>query len=217
MEYDAALFDLDGTLLDTIEDLTDAMNAALAELGCPPCTVKECNFLVGAGVGHFARDALPEDRRDEETVSRCVQLMRTDYAGRWQTQTRLYDGIVAMLSDLGERGLRLGVLSNKPDNFTREMVAHFLPDTNFEAVLGAMDGSPKKPDPTVALHIAADMGIAPERFLYLGDTDIDMQTANGARMYPVGVTWGFRPREELIANGARTLVDHPSELLKLFG
>lgn len=215
MRYKAVLFDLDGTLLDTIEDLTAAMNAALKELDCPPRTVDECNFLVGAGLDNFARRALPESRRDERTIARCMSLMRKDYAGRWTTKTVAYDGIDRLLAGLGERGARFAVLSNKPHDFTRAMVAHFFGETGFEAVLGVRDGIPPKPDPTAARGIADDLRIAPGEFLYLGDTDIDMQTANAAGMYAVGATWGFRPREELIANGAKAIIDRPIELLPL--
>lgn len=215
MRYRAALFDLDGTLLDTIEDLAESMNVALGQLGCPPRSVSQCRFLVGAGVEHFARSALPEDRRDRQTVVECVRLMRTDYAERWMSRTRVYDGIEEMLASLGERGLSLAVLSNKPHQFTVEMVEHFLGDFRFEAVYGARDDVPPKPDPAAAIEIARELDVRPGEFVYLGDTDIDMQTANAAGMFSVGVTWGFRPRAELVDNGAKLLVEHPTELIAL--
>ena len=120
-----------------------------------------------------------------------------------------------MLAGLTERGLRLAVLSNKPESFTREMVAHFLGEFSFEIVRGARDGVPLKPDPTAALEIAGQMNTPPEQFLYIGDTDTDMKTAVGAGMFAVGVLWGFRPQAELVAAGAAATIAHPSELLKL--
>ena len=120
--------------------------------------------------------------------------------------------LVVLLGGLAAGGIKLSVLSNKPDGFTREMVAHFLGEFDFEIVRGAMDGVPLKPDPSSALRIAADMGLSPERILYLGDTGTDMKTAVGAGMYAVGCTWGFRAADELIANGADAIISHPSEL-----
>jgi len=217
MKYRAVVFDLDGTLLDTIEDLTDSINAALAALGAPARTAEECKRFVGDGVESFARCALPEGRRDQATISRCVELTRADYAGRWKSKTRAYDGITEMLGALAAAGMPMAVLSNKPDDFTRRMVAHFFGQEMFRVVRGARQGAPRKPDPTGALEIASQLQIAPGSFAYLGDTNTDMQTANAAGMFAVGATWGFRPAEELTANGAKALVDRPRQLLALLG
>ena len=178
MTYRAVLFDLDGTLLDTIGDLADAMNAALGELGCRQRTLAECRFFVGDGLVTYARRALPEGRRDAQTIEQCCEAFRARYAECWDVKTRPFEGIGELLTDLTRRGLAMTVLSNKPDDFTRMMVQ-------------------------------------PGEFLYLGDTNTDMQTANAAGMYAVGATWGFRPAGELADNGARALIDHPADLLKL--
>lgn len=215
MKYDAVVFDLDGTLLDTIEDLTDSMNQSLAELNCPPCSIADCKFYVGNGVREFARQALPETRRDEKTLSRCVEIMRNHYARNWANKTAPYEGIGEMLSGLLRAGLKLTVLSNKPDDFTQLMVSHFFADVPFEIVLGARKGIPHKPDPAGAIEIAERLGLPPRRCLYLGDTNTDMNTANGAGMYAVGALWGFRPAEELRESGAKVLIEHPTDLLKL--
>ena len=215
MDYQAVLFDLDGTLLDTIEDLAEAMNVALAALNCPPRTVDECRFFVGDGVESFARRSLPPERRDAQSVRGCVERMQADYTTRWTAKTRPYDGVGELLNGLSDRGLATAVLSNKPDEFTRKMVGHFLPEGRFRMVLGAREGVPKKPDPSAAIEIASQLAIAPSSFLYLGDTDTDMRTAIAAGMFAVGATWGFRPREELTANGARMLIDRPEQLLTL--
>jgi len=215
MKYRAVVFDLDGTLLDTIEDLTDSMNVALEALGAPARTPEECKLFVGDGMENYARRALPEGRRDQAAISRCIELIRADYAGRWTSKTRPYEGIVEMLSALDAAELPMAVLSNKPDDFTRRMVAHFFGRQRFRAVRGARDDVPKKPDPAGAMEIASQLGIPPGGFLYLGDTNTDMRTANAAGMFAVGATWGFRPAEELTANGAEALIDRPRQLLTL--
>ena len=215
MTYQAVLFDLDGTLLDTVEDLGNAMNAALGQLGCPARALAEYKRFVGDGLRMFATRALPDDRRDEATLERCCRIFRDAYAGCWNVKTRAYDGVNDLLDALTERGLALAVLSNKPDEFTRMMVRAMLTDWPFAQVRGVRADGVRKPDPAGALEIADGLGIVPAAFLYLGDTDTDMQTARAARMVPVGATWGFRPASELTAHGARALIDHPLELLDL--
>ncbi len=215
MKYKAVLFDLDGTLLDTIDDLADSMNAALAANGLPTRPdVEEHKYFVGDGVRNYVLRALPEDKRDDEDlITRVTVDYRSAFAVGWRNKTHSYDGVTEMLNALAARGLALSVLSNKPDDTTRETVAHFLANVPFEIVLGATDEAPGKPDPTTALAIAEEMGIAPAEFAYLGDTNTDMQTAVAAGMHPIGALWGFRPAEELTANGAKTLINHPMELL----
>jgi len=214
MNIRAVLFDLDGTLLDTIEDLTEAMNAALSELGYPGHGVSECKTLVGEGIDHFARSALPSSESGKEaTVARLVELMGAEYARRWQTKTRPYDGIPTLLDELAARKLTLAVLSNKADDFTKMMVAYFFPGTEFAAVVGAREGQARKPDPAPALEISALMGVPPDETIFLGDTRTDMETARRAGMIPIGALWGFRTAGELLENGARYLIRRPAELL----
>jgi phosphoglycolate phosphatase len=212
MPIQAILFDLDGTLLDTIEDLTDAMNEALAAFGCPPRTVAECKVFVGDGAENFILRSLPEGRRDRETLAKVAPLYREAYGENWAVKTRAYEGIPELLDALAARGLKTAVLSNKPDDFTRLMVQQLLPRWRFGAVVGARDNWPHKPDPAAALDIAKALGVAPARFLYLGDTNTDMRTAVAAGMFPVGALWGFRTAEELLASGARVLVAKPQDV-----
>jgi len=215
MTYQAVLFDLDGTLLDTIADLADAMNAALAELSLPPRELAECKFFVGDGLRSYALRSLPEQARDEATLERCCELFRAAYAKNWHVKTRPFEGIGELLDGLTARGLTMTVLSNKPDDMTRLMVGEMLGRWQFAAVRGVAADGLKKPDPAGALAIAKRLGVSPAAFLYLGDTNTDMQTANAAGMYAVGATWGFRPADELAAHGAKVLIDHPTELLGL--
>jgi len=217
MEFHAVLFDLDGTLLDTIDDLADSMNAALAARGFAPRSVQECKRFVGDGVERFAARALPEEHRDEATIAAVVAVYRREYERRWADKTRPYEGMGELLDELSRRGLPSAVLSNKPDDFTRLMVAQLLGRWTFASVRGARKGEALKPSPQTALSIAADLGIAPAEFLYVGDTNTDMQTANAAGMYAVGALWGFRTAEELTVNGAKTLIAQPMELLDLLG
>lgn len=214
--YKAVLFDLDGTLLDTIDDLADCMNAALRECGLPEHpNVEEHKYFVGDGVRNYILRVLPEGRRgDEELIARVAAVYRRNYAAGWKVKTRPYEGIVEMLDGLRGRGLRLAVLSNKPDEFSKATVAAFFRPGQFEIVAGALGDLPVKPDPAAALAIARQMNLAPADFLYLGDTATDMKTAVAAGMFAVGALWGFRKAEELTASGAKVLIKHPSELLR---
>jgi len=215
MRFRAVLFDLDGTLLDTIEDLTDSMNAVLNLLGFPGHGVEDCKRFVGDGMEVFARRALPENHSDEATVANCVAAMREEYRKRWAQKTRPYNGIPELLDALAARNLRMAILSNKPDDSTKAMVSELLPRWSFDPVAGALPTVPKKPDPTMAIAIAKQLDIPVEEFLYLGDTATDMKTARAAEMFPVGALWGFRAASELRAGGAEVLVGHPTDVLQL--
>jgi phosphoglycolate phosphatase len=216
MAFQAVLFDLDGTLMDTIEDLAGAMNVALAAFGFPACSVAQCKYFVGDGVRNFVIRALPEDKRgDSELIAKVSKIYRDAYDKGWAVKTRPFDGIPELLDGLAARGLKMVVFTNKPDDVAKLMVAKLLPDYHFDDVVGAREGKPHKPDPTVPLELAGKLGVPPAQFVYIGDTNTDMQTANAAGMFPVGALWGFRTADELKANGAKVLIAHPTELLKL--
>lgn len=217
MPYRAVLFDLDGTLLNTLEDLADSTNTALAALAFPPHPVDAYRTFVGDGIRNLALRALPEGQRDDATVERCIDLTRAEYGRRWDARTRPYPGVPEMLDALVRLGVQMAILSNKPDAATREVVAKLLPRWQFDVVRGAREGVPLKPDPDPALEVARDLGAAPADVLYLGDTNTDMQTARAAGMRAVGALWGFRTAEELQAAGARDLVARPEGLLELLG
>lgn len=213
----AAIFDLDGTLLDTLEDLGDCMNRVLERHGYPPHPVRAYRFFVGDGFESLVRRSLPESRRQEAEIRSLDREARAEYAEHWADKTRPYDGIPELLEALSRRGIRLAILSNKPHDFTRRIAAHYFPDGLFEHVIGSREGRPRKPDPAAALEIADAWGLPPEQIQYLGDTDTDMQTGRRAGMFTVGVLWGFRPREELLEHGAQALVAAPAEIQRLFG
>ena len=207
------IFDLDGTLLDTLEDLGDATNRALSRMGFPAHGMSAYNHFLGGGVVPLVTRALPAEARDEETIARGVALMQEEYSDHWAVKTRPYPGIEALLDELVRRGIGLAILSNKPDKYTRVISEHYLSGWPFAIVRGAKSDVPKKPDPTAALAIAAALGVPASRCVFVGDTSIDVETARAAEMTPVGVTWGFRGRDELASAGARLIIDRPDELL----
>ena len=212
---DAVLFDLDGTLLDTLEDLAQSMNAVLVGRGFPPHERDAYKLFVGDGLEMLVRRALPAARVDDEQVRGAMEAMLERYAEHWDRTTRPYPGIPELLDELTGRNLRLAVLSNKRHDFTCRLVKYILSQWRFDPVRGARDGVPKKPDPTAALAIADELGIRPSRWIYLGDTGIDMRTAGAAGMVSVGVTWGFRDRDELARAGAQHIIDRPEQALEL--
>ena len=213
MNFKAVIFDLDGTLLNTLEDLADATNMVLRNLGYRGHDLQAYKYFVGNGIEPLVKRALPESQRNEENLHRCVELMKSEYARRWTNKSRPYPGIPELLERFITSGYQLNILSNKADEATQPIVAELLSRWRFNTVLGATAATPKKPDPTTALGIAEQCGIAPRQTLFLGDTSIDMQTARACGMYGIGVLWGFRPAEELIAGGARMLIHAPQDLL----
>ena len=218
MKFRAVIFDLDGTLLDTIEDLTDSMNAALARMGFPAKTVEECKALVGDGLATFIRRSLPPScAGDLEAARKLREGVRAEYRLRNASKTRPYPGIPEMLEALIQRRVPLAVLSNKPHDSTLEVVSKYFPNIAFACVFGARDDVQVKPDPAGALEIARRLDVPPGEVLYVGDTNTDMQTAAAAKMFGVGVLWGFRTADELLRNGARILISNPAELLDLLG
>ena len=211
----AVLFDLDGTLLDTLDDLADSMNEVLGEMGHRIHPTDAYRRFVGDGVENLVRRALPEHARSDVVVREGVAEMRRVYSDRWNRKTKPYPGVRELLDALAERKTPTVVLSNKPDDLTRLAVSALLPFHAFRIVRGSLPDVPRKPDPAGALALAGELGIPPADFLYLGDTDTDMQTATRAGMRAVGALWGFRDAAELTANGATVLVAHPAELLDL--
>jgi phosphoglycolate phosphatase len=214
MPHRALLFDLDGTLLNTLEGITLAGNAVLAESGFATYSVNAYRLLVGAGVRKLFERALPPHAATPALIESCAGRFRDAYRTTWTTGTRAYDGIPELLGELARRQLPMAVLSNKPDEFTQQCVREYFANAPFAAVLGERQGVPPKPDPTGARQIVKALGIPPGQFLYLGDTSIDMETARSAGMTPLGALWGFRDREELVAAGAKGVIAHPRELLE---
>lgn len=216
MSFTGAIFDLDGTLLDSLRDVADSMNRALLRNGFSAHPVDAYRTFIGNGVKVLAQRVLPADRRhDQDLARRLVREMEREYEGHWADNSRPYAGIAGMLDGLSARGVRLAILSNKADRFTRLVAERFFSAWLFDPVIGARDGAPHKPDPEAALQIARAWRVPAGEVLYAGDSDADMLTGRGAGMYTVGVLWGFRGREELERNGAHVTVEQPADLLAL--
>lgn len=211
----ALLFDLDGTLLNTLSDIADAMNAVLLQHRAPVHPVAAYKTFVGEGVSRLVARSLPERMRENsDLLLQCTEAFKTTYAACWSRKTIPYEGIVDLLASITAAALPMAILSNKSHAMTCATVDHFFSSFTFAAVIG--DGNfPRKPDPAAAQYIASVVGVAPEHFLLIGDTKTDMQTAHAAGMVPVGVSWGFRDEAELRAHGASSILQHPSELLSL--
>jgi phosphoglycolate phosphatase len=213
MDFRAILFDLDGTLLDTLADIAESANHVLAAEGYPTHPIDAYRDFIGDGLVRLFGRVLPGDGRGADTIARCVGHFRETYAENWNVRTRPYDGVADLLDALGARGLTMAILSNKPHAFARRCVDAYLAAWHFQAVLGQRDGVPPKPDPAGALEVAGRLEVPPERFVYLGDTPTDVQTARTAGMHPVGASWGFRTVAELRSAGAARIIDRPLELI----
>lgn len=210
-ELRAVIFDLDGTLADTLTDIAAAASATLGELGVGPYELEQYRAWIGGGARRLMEQALPADQ--QHRLDEVDARFRQHYAANLVVATAPYAGIPAVLDALAER-FTLAVLSNKPHAMTTEIVARVFGAWDFADVVGKQDGVPAKPDPTSVLAMAARLGVDPSMCAYVGDTDIDVQTATAAGMLSVGVSWGFRDAESLVAAGALRLAASPEDLLR---
>lgn len=216
MKFNAVIFDLDGTLLDSLADLANTLNSVLANNNLPTHATEKFRYLVGYGMSELVRKALPRDLQSrKELIERLKLEMQEHYAKTWKDNTIPYPGIPELLDWLDTTAIKKGVLSNKPDRFTKLCVETLLSPWKFDMVTGHHPGISHKPDPQGAIWMAEKMGIDPSMILYVGDSEVDMLTANAAGMYPLGVLWGFRKKEELLESGAKTLVEKPEEIIEL--
>ena len=207
------IFDLDGTLIDTREDIANACNYALEQCGCPTVPLEEYNMLVGRGIDNLFRGALPEGHKTEEMVAKMRSIFVPYYNEHKCDFTKPYEGIMEALEVLSAKGLRFAVASNKYQEGTEQLVEKFFGKYEFVRILGQRDGKPIKPDPLIVAEAMEGMpGITTEEVVYCGDSDVDMQTGIGAGVRTIGVTWGFRTREELERYSPYALISHPSEI-----
>lgn len=215
MRPQAILFDLDGTLADTLAGIAWSMNQLLEKLGLPTHPTQRYRKFVGNGIDKLVERALPDDWADR--VDEITAMYRPILEAEGTSRATVFDGVPEMLQRFAACGLRLAVLSNKPHKATCDVVAHLFADHDFAVVRGHVDGTPVKPDPTSARQVLNELGIAPSEGWYVGDSDVDMQLAHNADLRAVGVTWGMRDRAELQANRADAIIDQPAELLALAG
>jgi len=206
------IFDLDGTLIDSLADIADATNNTLATFGMPGHPVDAYRHLVGSGAQILLERAIPTNYGGPPP-DRMIDTFKQLYRRHLNVKTRPYAGIDDVLRRLASHGIKLAILSNKPDEFVTICAVRFFPDIAFSAIYGLRDGGARKPDPRSALEIAALVGESPEQCAFVGDSSVDMATGRAAGMRCIGVSWGFREPAELVAAGADLVIDHPHELL----
>jgi phosphoglycolate phosphatase len=207
------IFDLDGTLLDTLESIAQAYNSALSSSGYPTHPVEDFRQIIGDGARVAAQRCLPNERQSESDIRHCVEQFQLHYEELWETASP-YADIVKLLASLPQE-LKLAVLSNKDDRFTQRCVEHFFPGT-FDYVLGHRPDIPHKPDPQGGNKLMTDLGVSRTSTWLVGDTATDMNTAAACKVAGVGVLWGFRDKDELISSGAEKIVDAPMQIIELF-
>lgn len=211
----AFIFDLDGTLIDSLADIAESINRMLDARGYPRCEQEVFKQMVGDGMEKLVERALPKSACDTELINACVEEYRVNYDLLWNVQTRPYEGITEMLVKLKSKGVKLGVISNKAHRFTVPMTEHFFGKACFDHILGQRTEVPRKPAPDSAREMAALLELKTDEMAYVGDSGIDMAFARSSGMRAVGVRWGFRGEAELRANGADLLVSSPADLFDL--
>ena len=211
--YKGVIFDLDGTLIDTLRDLTTPINRVRQEYGLSPLTVKDVQYMVGNGFKVLVQKAMPNI--DEDKIDGVVEKYKAYYAECYMDTSEPYEGIRDLLNELNSLGVKIAVNSNKGDAFTKNLISKIFPDNAFVAVIGQREGIPKKPDPYTNMEILGKMNLKNDEVLYVGDSQPDMKTAINSKLRAIGVSWGFRTVEELKEAGADNIVYHPEEILRI--
>lgn len=213
MKVEGVIFDLDGTLVHTIEDLGDAANTLFRRHGYPEHTTEDFIQWIGSGAAKFIEQGVGSVI-DKDHLQDYVTEFKEIYGANLTIKTRIYDGVVEMLNELSKQDIKISILSNKPHQLTCGVVENLLSDWDFDPVFGQRDEVPRKPDPAAALEIARMINISPEKILFVGDSEGDIKTGEAAGMIPVGVSWGYGKMGLAMQNG-HSIIDHPEELLKL--
>ncbi len=213
MYFKAVIFDLDGTVLDTLSDLKNAVNYTLNKHGYMERALGEIKNAIGNGMKNLVKNSLPEDvRNNDELVDACTSEMKNYYFDNCKNETRPYDGIDKLLAFLKENHISASILSNKADFLTKEIISHYFGDA-FKFVYGERDGLPRKPDPTTALLLAEELGVSPSQILFVGDSSYDILVAKNAEMFALGVSWGYRDKETLSSAGADFIANNPDDII----
>ena len=214
MKFKGVIFDLDGTLVNSLEDIADAMNSVLQNLNYPTHSYDSYQYFIGSGLRNLVSKALPETHNNKEHIDSCYQLMIEKYSDNCTRKTKSYDGIRELLDHLISQNIKLSVFSNKSDELTKKITKDLFPGY-FDPIVGLSLEALKKPNPQEATEISKSLGLKTEEIIFVGDSGIDMQTATNANMLAVGVSWGYRPEEELIAEGAKHILSHPLDLIPI--
>ncbi len=209
------IFDLDGTLLNTLEDLADAANYVLRQHGFPEHPLDAYRYFVGDGIAVLIQRILPEAYRQGTVFEQCRQAFVTRYTQHMYDKTLVYDGMRDTLRSLQTKGINMAVATNKIHQAVAPLMADYFPDIHFAAIFGQRKGIPTKPNPQIVFDILKDTGFSKDETLYVGDTSVDMQTAHAAGLKAAGALWGYRTRQELEEANADFIIAHPSELLTL--
>lgn len=211
----AIIFDLDGTLIDSLDDIANACNFSLNKLGYPTHNNNSYKDFIGDGILKLIERALPIDNANEEEVNKLHKVYVEYYSNHMFDRTKIYDGITDLLEFLNKKGYSLAIVSNKPDSLTKKTVQKFFREELFNIVTGKKDEYEPKPNPDLTNEVIKDLGINPDECAFVGDSSMDILTAINANVLPIGVSWGFRSKEELIQNGAKYIVDTPSEIIEI--
>ena len=208
----AVIFDLDGTLLNTLDDLADSTNYALSRFGYPTRTIEEVRQFVGNGVAKLIERAIPEGKNNPN-FEKCLAIFKENYAQNMYNKTAPYNGIIEMLSNLKSKGIKIAVVSNKFDLAVKELCKKYFEEfIDFAAGENEAQGIRKKPAPDTVISVLNEFNFAPEDAVYVGDSDVDIMTAKNSKMLCISVTWGFRDEKFLLENGATILINAPSEI-----
>lgn len=206
------IFDLDGTLLNTLDDLSDSTNYALSKFGYPTRTIEEVRQFVGNGVAKLIERAIP-DGKNNSNFEKCLSIFKENYAQNMYNKTAPYNGIIEMLSNLKSKGIKIAVVSNKFDLAVKELCKKYFEGfIDFAAGENEAQGIKKKPAPDTVISVLTEFNFAPEDAIYVGDSDVDIMTAKNSKMPCISVTWGFRDKKFLLENGATILINAPSEI-----
>lgn len=214
MKFKGIIFDLDGTLVDSLHDISDAMNTVLQSLNYPTHTYETYQYFIGSGLRNLVSKALPSTNNSENDIEISFENMVREYRKICTIKTKPYDGIVELLDNLNSQNIKLAVFSNKADELTKKIASELFPDY-FDTAIGLSTEALKKPNPFEAIEISKNWNLKPEEILFVGDSDIDMQTAVNANMFPVGVSWGYRTEDELKTSGAKLVINNASELIEI--
>lgn len=214
MKFKGIIFDLDGTLVNSLEDISDAMNSVLTSLNYPTHTYDTYQYFIGSGLRNLVSKALPDSNNSQEQIEICFESMVKGYRETCTLKTKPYEGIVELLDNLASQNIKMAIFSNKADELTKKIASEIFPN-HFDSAVGLSTEVFKKPNPFKAIAISETWNLNPEEILFVGDSDIDMQTAVNANMFPVGVTWGYRTEEELTSSGAKRVIDTASELIDI--
>ncbi|MDX1828195.1 MAG: HAD family hydrolase [Lutibacter sp.] len=213
--FKGVIFDLDGTLINSVEDIADAMNVMLKQNDLPTHNLKTYEQFLGSGIRDLLKKAVAKKSNEKEFMDTCWNEMIAIYTSNCTNKTKPYNGIINLLDTLVSQKIEMAILTNKADHLAKKIVAELFPTYNFEAVIGLTNEEAKKPNPVTAIQISKKFNLNPNEIVFVGDSGIDMQTATNAGMFAVGVAWGYRDKNELIANGAKFILNHPSDLFKI--